>query len=106
MEQNDFSFGVVSILLHILLRMYPPPPPHSLQGLKTGMYYLRTKAAANAIQFTVDQKVVQEARDKTAAAAAAAGGLQNGGLPNGKDYKEQAMACSIQNKEACTVCSA
>ena len=105
MEQNDFSFGVVlSILLHILLRMYPPPP-HSLQGLKTGMYYLRTKAAANAIQFTVDQKVVQEARDKTAAAAAA-GILQNGGLPNGKDYKEQAMACSIQNKEACTMCSA
>lgn len=75
------------------------------KGLKTGMYYLRTKAAANAIQFTVDQKVVQEARDKTAAAAAA-GGLQNGGLPNGKDYKEQAMACSIQNKEACTMCSA
>ena len=25
------------------------------RGLKTGMYYLRTKAAANAIQFTVDQ---------------------------------------------------
>lgn len=24
-------------------------------GLKTGMYYLRTKAAANAIQFTVDK---------------------------------------------------
>ena len=24
------------------------------KGLKTGMYYLRTKAAANAIQFTVD----------------------------------------------------
>ena len=25
------------------------------KGLKTGMYYLRTKAAANAIQFTVDR---------------------------------------------------
>lgn len=24
-------------------------------GLKTGMYYLRTRPAANAIQFTVDQ---------------------------------------------------
>ena len=26
------------------------------KGLKTGMYYLRTKAAADAIQFTVEQK--------------------------------------------------
>jgi len=26
------------------------------QGLKTGMYYLRTKAAADAIQFTVEAK--------------------------------------------------
>jgi ribonucleoside-diphosphate reductase subunit M1 len=25
------------------------------KGLKTGMYYLRTKAAADAIKFTVDQ---------------------------------------------------
>lgn len=27
------------------------------KGLKTGMYYLRTKPRANAIQFTVDQEV-------------------------------------------------
>jgi ribonucleotide reductase alpha subunit len=27
------------------------------QGLKTGMYYLRTKSAADAIQFTVDEAV-------------------------------------------------
>lgn len=26
----------------------------SLQGLKTGMYYLRTRAAVDAIKFTVD----------------------------------------------------
>ena len=26
------------------------------KGLKTGMYYLRTKAAADAIKFTVDQE--------------------------------------------------
>merc|ERR1711971_1187332 len=32
------------------------------KGLKTGMYYLRTKAAADAIKFTVDQ----EALDKDA----------------------------------------
>lgn len=29
-------------------------------GLKTGMYYLRTQAAAQAIQFTVDQQALQE----------------------------------------------
>ena len=28
------------------------------KGLKTGMYYLRTKPAANAIKFTVDQEKV------------------------------------------------
>ncbi|CAK7905261.1 ribonucleoside-diphosphate reductase large chain 2 [[Candida] anglica] len=31
------------------------------KGLKTGMYYLRTQAAAAAIQFTVDQNSVNEA---------------------------------------------
>merc|ERR1712062_859108 len=30
-------------------------------GLKTGMYYLRTKAAADAIKFTVDVDKVQQA---------------------------------------------
>ena len=30
-------------------------------GLKTGMYYLRTKAAANALQFTIDKQKLQAA---------------------------------------------
>lgn len=30
------------------------------KGLKTGMYYLRTKAAADAIKFTVDTEMLQE----------------------------------------------
>jgi len=30
------------------------------KGLKTGMYYLRTKAAADAIKFTVDQQLLRE----------------------------------------------
>jgi ribonucleoside-diphosphate reductase subunit M1 len=41
------------------------------KGLKTGMYYLRTRAAVDAVKFTVDAKLM----------------------------------CSIQNKEACTMCS-
>jgi len=30
------------------------------KGLKTGMYYLRTKAATDAIKFTVDQQMLRE----------------------------------------------
>jgi len=30
------------------------------KGLKTGMYYLRTRPAAQAIQFTVDQQMLQK----------------------------------------------
>jgi hypothetical protein len=32
----------------------------SFQGLKTGMYYLRTRAAADAIKFTVDTGLLKE----------------------------------------------
>jgi ribonucleoside-diphosphate reductase subunit M1 len=48
------------------------------KGLKTGLYYLRTRPAANAIQFTVDQSIIKEAKDartkggKASAAASAA----------------------------------
>ena len=33
------------------------------KGLKTGMYYLRTRPKANAIQFTVDQDALQKSRE-------------------------------------------
>merc|ERR1712064_67240 len=36
-------------------------------GLKTGMYYLRTKAAADAIKFTVDVHQVKEAARRPSA---------------------------------------
>lgn len=43
---------------------------HMMQaGLKTGMYYLRTRAAADAIKFTVDQQAL--ARSKAARAVVA-----------------------------------
>lgn len=65
------------------------------QGLKTGMYYLRTKAAAQAIQFTVDKKVVQSAKtgEKTTEII-------------DQEKEEDAMACSLKNREACVSCSA
>ncbi|XP_028404847.1 ribonucleoside-diphosphate reductase large subunit-like [Dendronephthya gigantea] len=58
------------------------------KGLKTGMYYLRSKPAAQAIQFTVDQEAL---KTKTSEEQV----KQN----------EEAIACSLQNKEACVMCS-
>ena len=51
-------------------------------GLKTGMYYLRTRAAADAIKFTVDQQAL--AKTKAAKAAAAKGGAGGGGGGGGR----------------------
>ncbi|KZT27429.1 hypothetical protein NEOLEDRAFT_1130988 [Neolentinus lepideus HHB14362 ss-1] len=42
------------------------------KGLKTGMYYLRTKPASQAIQFTVDHSVLQEAKKNQAEGRTAA----------------------------------
>ena len=36
------------------------------KGLKTGMYYLRTRPAAQAIHFTVDQDVLNSVKQQTA----------------------------------------
>ena len=80
------------------------------QGLKTGCYYLRTRPAADAIQFTVDAEAVAQSK----------------GLANKENISPQRsssatpeedemaamqlaaakLACSLQNKEACTMCSA
>ncbi|CAH0702468.1 unnamed protein product [Spodoptera exigua] len=65
-------------------------------GLKTGMYYLRTKPAANAIQFTVDKSKVK-------------GRVTNGKAEiNGKtdvdDANMAAITCSLQNRDECMSC--
>ncbi|KAJ2921215.1 hypothetical protein H1R20_g15879, partial [Candolleomyces eurysporus] len=150
------------------------------KGLKTGMYYLRTRPATQAIQFTVDQSLLKTAKEQqkqgqqqtpgTAAPSKPTGGLSrpNGGIPtpqaspnpatsssapaaaaeassssptsatdaatNGlaslsldektraaaeadpefaaalerkrlRDLEEAKMLCSIENKEACLMCS-
>jgi ribonucleoside-diphosphate reductase alpha subunit len=56
-------------------------------GLKTGMYYLRTTAAADAIQFTVDKN----AAEKSLTAADV-------------EQNRSDMACSLDNPEACEAC--
>lgn len=56
------------------------------KGLKTGMYYLRSRAAADAIQFTVD---------KSSAKAPSAAELEQ---------KAADLACSLDNPDACEAC--
>ncbi|EIN05411.1 hypothetical protein PUNSTDRAFT_107092 [Punctularia strigosozonata HHB-11173 SS5] len=123
------------------------------KGLKTGMYYLRTRPAANAIQFTVDQKVLQAAKEgrekgkpkaevsdaapavapidaapqslaasstaqndvpaeavsldeRTQAAAAQdpafAAALQR---QKERELEQEKLMCSLENKDACVMCS-
>jgi ribonucleoside-diphosphate reductase alpha chain len=57
------------------------------KGLKTGMYYLRTKAATDAIKFTIDKAIVEQ--------------------PAAQSVEEQqaAIACSLDNPEGCEMCS-
>ena len=61
------------------------------KGLKTGMYYLRTKAAADAIQFTVEQKGADETVDGLANRADAVTSLE-------------AIACSLDTPDDCLSC--
>jgi ribonucleoside-diphosphate reductase subunit M1 len=72
------------------------------RGLKTGMYYLRTRAAADAIKFTVDAELIKQQKatvqdkpeDDAAAAAAAAAA----------EEARAAMVCSLTNRDACVSC--
>ena len=59
-------------------------------GLKTGMYYLRTKAAADAIKFTIDKKYQDETKE--------------GKAPELTEEEALAM-CSIDNGDDCEMCS-
>jgi len=61
------------------------------KGLKTGMYYLRTKSAADAVKFTVDQSYLKQPNVETAVVA-------------DKEEAFAQMACSLDNPEACEAC--
>mmetsp|Transcript_60197 Transcript_60197/g.95604 ORF Transcript_60197/g.95604 Transcript_60197/m.95604 type:complete len:810 (-) Transcript_60197:254-2683(-) len=67
-------------------------------GLKTGMYYLRTKAAADAIKFTVEVDKVRRASSSTALPA----GTKSESAKVEKDAIEQLKA--IAPKYACENC--
>ena len=55
------------------------------KGLKTGMYYLRTKAATDAIKFTVEKETEEE--------------------PVSEEQRLAEIACSIDNPDDCEMCS-
>jgi len=91
------------------------------KGLKTGMYYLRSTAAADAIKFTMDKSAIdQSATEATAMAEAmvesaalaksslseAQQSIPYNSQPSLADYdqKRADMACSLDNPDACEAC--
>lgn len=62
------------------------------KGLKTGMYYLRSQAAAAAIKFTLDKSALEPKVEKANPAE-----LE-------KNQKQDAIACSLDDPEGCEMC--
>jgi ribonucleoside-diphosphate reductase alpha chain len=62
-------------------------------GLKTGMYYLRTKAARDAIKFTLDKSKLEEPTDQ-----------QEEGNAVSVEQRQAEIACSLDNPDECTMC--
>ena len=54
-------------------------------GLKTGLYYLRTKAAADAIKFTIVKEEKENPKEN-------------------KIEDQEAIQCSIDNQDDCEMC--
>jgi ribonucleoside-diphosphate reductase alpha chain len=75
-------------------------------GLKTGMYYLRTKAAADAIKFTVDKKYKTQDDTKAAKTAKTAITTKTVKSPKAPEFtQEEAIAmCNIENGDDCDMC--
>jgi ribonucleoside-diphosphate reductase alpha chain len=66
-------------------------------GLKTGMYYLRTKAAVGAVKFTIEKQADVALEPKVAMETNAAAEIS-------KDEALSQMACSLDNPDACEAC--
>jgi ribonucleoside-diphosphate reductase alpha subunit len=91
------------------------------KGLKTGMYYLRTQAAADAIQFTLDKTAMQStpavAETKSIGVAETVATQQQAVVNVAEnqqsiqyanvvsyDQNRADMACSLDNPDACEAC--
>ncbi|WP_317898772.1 ribonucleoside-diphosphate reductase subunit alpha [Aurantibacillus circumpalustris] len=73
------------------------------KGLKTGMYYLRTKAAADAIKFTVDQAALSQ---PTFVLGNEDQLLVDRGQSHVLSFEEKQaqLSCSLDNPEDCEAC--
>ena len=61
------------------------------KGLKTGMYYLRTKAATDAIKFTVDKSVTAQGQPEV--------------KPMTTEEIQSQVSCSLDDPDDCEMCS-
>lgn len=119
---QDANFGKMSSMHFYAWKM----------GLKTGMYYLRTKAATDAIKFTVDADLMKKKKDEariavnTAVPAGNGNGNGNGNVMTATatatttapaaapatmgnhlqtpEERAAALACSIDNPDDCEMC--
>ncbi|KAF0307656.1 Ribonucleoside-diphosphate reductase large subunit [Amphibalanus amphitrite] len=73
-------------------------------GLKTGMYYLRTKAAASAIQFTVDKTRLAKSTAAPQPQDEKEEKTESPEKTEEEAYNMAAMVCSLQNKDDCLMC--
>ena len=64
------------------------------QGLKTGIYYLRSKASSGASKFTIDPNMEKKIKEK-----------QKKGKSLTKKEEEAVLMCSIENKDECMMCT-
>lgn len=86
------------------------------KGLKTGMYYLRTKPAATAIKFTVDKQyemtphtAVAEPVMATTATAVTSVTSSQTPAPAANDFTDEPsisdqLSCSLDNPDGCLMC--
>ena len=70
-------------------------------GLKTGMYYLRTKAARDAIKFTLDKSKLEEPKPETAKVEE---GSATGAEEVSLEQRQAEIACSLDNPDDCEMC--
>jgi ribonucleoside-diphosphate reductase alpha chain len=67
------------------------------KGLKTGMYYLRTKSAVDAIKFTVQKQSKAQMEPVVTESTEATDEVQ-------EFTPEEQLACSIENPDDCVSC--
>ncbi len=75
------------------------------KGLKTGMYYLRTKAATDAIKFTVDKSQLSQPKSEVVIESAPVSVSMNITPDTLSQKNVDAIACSIDNPDSCESCS-